>query len=353
MHRRLLGPAVCLVLLAVLAVSAVPAHAQELTEARRVGIAGRLEESVAVVQVGGSEGSGFVAGPDRLLVTNAHVVQGFERAEVIVTFRDRARRRARVLVYDPVRDLAILHVPGGIDARPLPLANDRAIRVGQTVLAFGNPFGLSGTLTQGIVSARRDVPDNGGGTIVGMIQTDAPINPGNSGGPLVNARGQVIGVNTMILSRSGGSVGIGFAVPTTYVRKLLDVARRRLHGESQDVAEEDAHPVWLGIVAEDFFAMGVAGVRIERVVPGGPAARAGLRGRDDDPPAFVRRLGIPWTGHIVIGVDGRPIHGFDDLGTALSGKRPGDRVVLDLTVGPGAVQSRVTLQLGRRPSDAR
>src|SRR5690606_6356438 len=159
--------------------------------------------------------------------------------------------------------------------------------VGQTVLAFGSPFGLEGTLTQGIISALRDVPPGsalGGGAVRRLIQTDAPINPGNSGGPLVSSRGDVIGVNTAILSRTGGSHGIGFAVPSSHVRALLEDLRRR----QREVARaprrgpEPRHgQAYLGIVGDDFRGRGVSGVRIREVVPGSPAEVAGLAGSSD------------------------------------------------------------------------
>jgi putative serine protease PepD len=347
------------------------ARAQDLTEDRRVAVAERLSESTVQIEVGRTTGSGFVVGPERLVVTNAHVVHGFRRAQVVVEFKDRDRRRARVLAYDEAHDLAVLEAEGEVRARPLPLGDPDAVRVGQTVLAFGSPFGLSGTLTQGIVSARRDLP---GSEVHGLIQTDAPINPGNSGGPLVNARGEVIGVNTAILSRSGGSQGIGFAVPSSYVSALLGevqqaLARRRAtepaeaeravaRGEAAPPepdargprGDDELGPVWLGILGGDFEGEG-GGVQVQQVVPGSPAAEAGLRGALDQAPSFVRRLRIPWTGHIIVAVDGRRVRGMQDLKRALLRHRPGERATVSVTVGPGAVTGETLVVLAPPPVD--
>jgi S1-C subfamily serine protease len=205
----------------------VPARAQ-LDDVARIAVARRLKEATVTVLAGRSEGSGFLVEPAGWVVTNAHVASGARLSgRLAVRLSDGSQREAELLAYDAQHDLAVARVEGKVPA-PLELGESGQVQVGQSVLAFGSPFGLEGTLTQGIVSAIRDVSAIGNGKVQGVIQTDAPINPGNSGGPLVDARGKVIGVNTAILSRGGGSNGIGFAVPASYVRELLDELRKYL-----------------------------------------------------------------------------------------------------------------------------
>ncbi|MCC7541907.1 MAG: trypsin-like peptidase domain-containing protein, partial [Deltaproteobacteria bacterium] len=295
-------------------VASAAAHAQDLTERRRIEIAERLRESSVAVVTGDISGSGFVATREGWIVTNHHVAEAGQMGGLRVRFSDGRTFGVRILALDPSHDLAVLEVVGAAAprARPLRLGDSDRVRIGQTVLAYGSPFGLEGTLTQGIVSARRDLPGVVGGAVRGLIQTDAPINPGNSGGPLVSARGEVIGVNTAILSRSGGSQGIGFAVPATYVRELLtrvrtEMSRRRVAtapgqrpvpaivpgGVQLVPLPPPAPPVvsgapgnraWLGIYGDDFRQATYAGVRVTRVVPNSPAARAGILGQEDAAP---------------------------------------------------------------------
>lgn len=328
--------------------------APELTEQRRIAIAERLERSSVVVRVGRAGGSGFIATREGWVITNAHVIRG-GAGPIALRFSDGRTMPARVLAVDTDHDLALLEPAQDPNLPPLPLGDPDAVRVGQTVLAYGSPFGLDGTLTQGIVSARRDLPGPSG-RLRGIIQTDAPINPGNSGGPLANSRGQVIGVNTAILSRTGGSHGIGFAMPSNYVRDLI--ARVRSQTDPRRGAQAASTPgaagsplgdVWVGIIGDDFVGGGVQGVRIEQVIPGGPAADAGLRGLRDPPPLFVRQLGVPWTGHIIVAVDGRPVRNLGELKEALAGRRPGERARLSLSVGPGAVQGEALVSLEAPP----
>ncbi len=345
--------------------------AQDLTDARRIEVARRLQEATVSISVGRAGGSGFVVGDEKWIVTNAHVVAGHRNRPVQVQLGDGSTVPGRVIAYDPRHDLAIVQPMGEVDVRPLALGDSDAVQVGQTVLAFGSPYGLAGTLTQGIVSARRDLPGIGGGAVRGLIQTDAEINPGNSGGPLVNASGEVIGVNTAILSRTGGSQGIGFAVPASYVRQMLADVRRQL-AERQRVAQREPAeaapdrgtsepaqtqrvrtPVWLGIYGDDFRAGGFTGVRVRQVVRGGPAARAGLLGAADPAPGFVRRLGVQWTGHIILAVDGHPVRSMAELQRLLSGRAPGDRATLTLTVGPGVVSGETVVQLQAPPQQLR
>ena len=358
-----------------IAAPAPRAVAQELTEQRRIEVAQRLSESTVSVSVGRSGGSGVLVGDQGWIVTNSHVVRGSGRLPVRLRFGDGTVLEGRVIADDRQHDLAVVQAIGEVPARPLRLADSDTVAVGQSVLAFGSPFGLAGTLTQGIVSARRDLPGVGGGAVHGLIQTDAPINPGNSGGPLVNGRGQIIGINTAILSRTGGSQGIGFAVPSNYVRDFLTrvegelAERRRLargagqgapggspsHGEGPDAAqaaEQVRTPVWLGILGDDVEARGLRGVRVRRALPGGPAADAGVRGLSDPPPAFVRRMGMAWTGHIILAVDGQPVRSMADLQRILAGMRPGHEARLTLTVGAGRARGEAVVQLEPPPRRA-
>lgn len=364
--------------LGVAAIAPAPARAQDVTETRRIEVARRLTESTVSVSAGSSTGSGFVVGPERWILTNAHVAEGGRwGAGLRVRFSTGTTAQARVLSFDPTHDLALLQVQGTVPARPLELGDSDAVQVGQAVLAFGSPFGLDGTLTQGIVSARRDLPAMGG-QVRGLIQTDATINPGNSGGPLVNARGEVIGVNTAILSRSGGSQGIGFAVPVSYIRELLAAVRAEVAaGPAAPAAGEVAQSrpavpptqgapgvtpapgpaarprgsVWLGILGDDFRGGGYAGVRVQQVLPGSPAQAAGVLGAADPAPVYVRQLGIPWTGHVILGVDGQPVRSMLELTTLLATRQPGQRAILSVTVGPGVLSGETTVKLTAPPPD--
>jgi S1-C subfamily serine protease len=348
------------------------AHA-EIPEDQRVRVAERLREATVTVLAGQSTGSGFVAPPHNWIVTNAHVASGARYSgRLRVRFGDGAVRHARLIAYDAQRDLAVAQIEGDqAKVRPLALGNSDEVKVGQSVLAFGSPFGLEGTLTQGIVSARRDLSPIGAGDLRGVIQTDAPINPGNSGGPLVNGKGEVIGVNTAIVSRSGASNGIGFAVPVNYVKQLLGDLERQLSGGGRaggsDAAEPGdgverggapaqpqragrREPVWLGLQGESFRGLGYRGVRVGRVLPDSPADRAGLLGAADPPPPFITQLGIPWTGHIILAVDSRPVRSMEELKAVLARHRPGEQAVVTVTVGPGIVTGETVVELQAPPS---
>ncbi len=218
-------------------------------------------------------GSGFIWDRAGHIVTNHHVIEGAARVGVRLDSGDVVE--AKVVGSAPDVDLAVLRLNDSrATLQPIPLGSSAELVVGQSVFAIGNPFGLDRTLTTGVISALgRRLPTDTGREIVGVVQTDAAINPGNSGGPLLDSAGRLIGVNTAILSRSGSAAGIGFAVPVDTVNRIVP----------QLIAEGRVPRPGIGVMVareEDTARMGIAGVVIMDVVPGSPAARAGLIGTD-------------------------------------------------------------------------
>lgn len=347
---RIWGAAALLVALALTPMLASStAEAQGISERSRVRIARRLARSTVSVLVGGGSGSGFIIGDEHWIVTNHHVVADSLRGVAVrIRFGSGTEMSARVLELDEHHDLALLAVDGRVAAPPLELGDSDGVQVGESVLAFGSPFGLEGTLTEGIVSARRDIAEVGGGMSRRLIQTDAPINPGNSGGPLVDARGRVVGVNTAIIGSS--SAGIGFAVPATYVRELVERVREREAGRAApSVATanpESGLPVAFGVVGADFTSGATSGVRVERTLAGSPAQRAGILGGLEPAPAMVARSGMPWNGHIITAIDGHPIATVAEMRTYLATRTPGQIVRLTVTLGAGSMTAERDVLLG-------
>ena len=271
-----------------------------------------------VLEVPKGTGSGFVWDDHGHIVTNFHVVQGADAARV--TLADHSVWSATLVGVSRRHDLAVLRVPGAAKrAKSLPIGTSADLQVGQQVIAIGSPFGLDYTLSTGVISGLgREIPGAGGLPIRGAIQTDAAINPGNSGGPLFDSGGRLIGVNTSILSPSGASAGVGFAVPVdTVARVVPDLIR----------FGREVRPV-IGVeLAEDDLArrLGVQGALVLQVVPGSPAAGAGLRGT-------MRDLGTGQIvlGDVIVGIDATPIRRMQDLNLALDDKRPGQMVTLRL-----------------------
>lgn len=269
--------------------------------------------TASVDQIPAGSGSGFIWDREGHVVTNFHVVAQGE--SFAVTLADGTSLPARLVGGDPKRDIAVLAIdPAGRELVPVELPPaDRRLVVGQKALAIGNPFGLDHSLTVGVISALdREVVGFGGVTIRDMIQTDASINPGNSGGPLLDSAGRLIGMNTMIFSKSGSSAGIGFAVPVSTIRRLVPQIIQ--YGAPRRAA--------LGIeIVGDHIARrnGIEGVAILEVQEGGPAAKAGLRGLALE--GNQARLG-----DVIVGIDDFAIGDYDDLFNALDRFEPGDRV---------------------------
>nr|MBC7245966.1 trypsin-like peptidase domain-containing protein [Chloroflexota bacterium] len=255
-------------------------------------------------------GSGFVIDKEGHIVTNNHVVENAEK--IVVTLSDETSVEAKLVGTDPANDLAVLKIDVPADKlQPVEWGTSADLRVGQRAIAIGNPFGLDRTLTTGVISSLGRPLDLGQGrrTIYNVIQTDAAINPGNSGGPLLDSQGRVIGVNTAIYSPSGGSVGIGFAIPVDTVRRVVN-----------SIIEKGYYPhPWLGItgltivpeLAEALNLPVERGVLILEVTPGQAAARAGLRGGQRR--VRINGYTIAVGGDILIAIDGRKIKEIGDL----------------------------------------
>ena len=266
------------------------------------------------------QGSGFIVSADGLVLTNAHVVQG--ATDVTVKLTDRREFRAKVLGADPKTDVAVLK----IDAKNLPvvrLGNTRDLQVGEWVLAIGSPYGFENSVTAGVVSAKgRSLPDD---SMVPFIQTDVAVNPGNSGGPLLNARGEVVGINSQIYSRSGGFQGLSFAIPielATHVQKQL-VATGKVDHARLGVTVQEVNQAF----ADSFKLPKPEGALVANVEAGGPAANAGLK-----------------SGDVITKVDGQPVVASGDLPAHISLAKPGDRVTLE--VWRQGKPEQLTAQLG-------
>ena len=294
------------------------------------------------------EGSGFVWDQDGHIVTNYHVVQ--DAQDVEVTFLDSVTVPAEIVGADPDSDLAVLRVErSGDRLAPVALGDSNKVFVGQRAIAIGNPFGQEWTLTTGVVSALGRTQPSGTSqfSIPEMIQTDAAINPGNSGGPLLDREGNVIGVNTLILSEDRASAGVGFAIPVSIVDQVVPVL----------IEEGQYAYAWLGIVGRDLdretsLAMDLPadqrGALVIEVTEDGPADKAGLQGSDET----ITRNGavLQVGGDVIVAIDEQPVHTMDDLIVYLVEEtRPGQRATL--TVLRGGEERTVRVTLGERPHE--
>jgi len=295
----------------------------------------------------GGQGSGFIIDRQGHILTNYHVisdaVQG-GNGEIYVTLHNRKRYKASVAGTDPSHDLAVVQITAP-DLVPAVLGDSANLQVGQRVYAIGNPFGLNGTMTDGIVSSIRSVREPEGTTIDKAIQTDAPINPGNSGGPLLDSHGNVIGINTMIASSVGQSAGIGFAIPINTAKAVLNdlvtLGRVRRPG----LGLREALPIGPELAAQIGLPADY-GILIMQVVPGGAADRAGLRGGNE--PAYLGNTQIRLGGDLIVAIDGQPVQDRQDLADIMNKHRAGDTVTVTIYRGQRRMQVRVTLGEARQ-----
>src|SRR5499433_1241113 len=287
------------------------------------------------------QGSGFVIDKDGHILTNYHVIADARQVEV--TLHNRRKYRATIVGTDPAHDLAVIQIKAP-DLVPAVLGDSRNLQVGQKVYAIGNPFGLAGTMTRGIVSSIRPVREPNGATIDEAIQTDAAINPGNSGGPLMNWHGEVIGINTMILSNVGQNAGIGFAIPINTAKAVLNDlmtlgrVRRPALGVrtipiSPELADEMSLPVDYGLL-------------IVQVIPGGSADQAGLRAGTER--AYLGNIPIMVGGDLIVAVDGQEIEDQQELAQVMNNHRAGDTVTITIYRGKRKMDVKVMLGEARQ-----
>lgn len=292
----------------------------------------------AVPQQG--QGSGFVLDKAGHILTNYHVIEGANRSGSIeVQLSNKRKYKASVIGADKSHDLALLQIDAP-NLQPVTLANSSDLAVGQKVYAIGNPFGLSGTMTRGIISAIRPIRNGDGAPIEDAIQTDAAINPGNSGGPLLNSRGEVIGINTMIATNgTDQSAGIGFAIPINTAKAVLADITRYGHVRRPTLGITD-YPIGPDLAAQ----MGLAadtGVLVQKVVPGSSAERAGLRGGTQQ--AYVGNTPIMLGGDLIVAIDGQQIADQQDITALMDRHQAGDAVTVTIVRGRHQLTLKITL----------
>jgi len=282
------------------------------------------------------QGSGFIIDREGHVLTNYHVIADARQVEV--TLHNRKRYRATVVGTDRSHDLAIIQIKAP-DLSPMIMGDSRNLQVGQKVYAIGNPFGLAGTLTSGIVSSIRSVQEPDGVTIDEAIQTDAAINPGNSGGPLLNSHGEVVGINTMIASNSGQNAGIGFAIPVNTAKAVLNdlLTLGRVRRPALGVLTLPISPD----IASDLGLASDYGLLIVRVTPGGAAEHAGLRGGSEW--AYLGNMPIMVGGDLIVAVDGQEVQDQQQLSRIMNSHRAGDAVKVTIYRGKKKMDVDVTL----------
>ena len=268
------------------------------------------------------QGSGFILTKDGRILTNYHVIANAQK--VMVTLSNKHQYPAQIVLQDPAHDVALLQIKA-TNLTPVVLSESHDLQVGQNVYAIGNPFGLNGTMTTGIISSIRSVREPGGSPIENAIQTDAAINPGNSGGPLLNSRGDVIGMNTLIASNGAEqSSGIGFAIPVDTLKAILSDFSKygRVQRPSLGISPLSIGPD----LAEQIGLPADSGVLIQRVLPGGAAQRAGLRGGTQK--AYLGNTPIYLGGDLIVAIDSQEVTNTQDISDIMDTHQAGDTVMI-------------------------
>src|SRR6185312_15181843 len=287
------------------------------------------------------QGSGFILDKEGHILTNNHVIDNAQTVDV--TLSDKKKYKATVVGVDRNHDLALLQIKDAPNLTPATLAESTNLVVGQRVYAIGNPFGFSGTMTRGIISAIRSVQMPSGNRIDDAIQTDASVNPGNSGGPLLNSRGEVIGITTLIASNPNGgadqSAGIGFAIPIQTAKATIDDFARfgRARRPSLDIVSFPIGPD----IAEQIGLPADYGILIERVLPGGASERAGLRGGSQL--AYNGNEQVMLGGDLIVAADGQDITTPQDLSRVMNLHHAGDTIAIVVFRGRQKMTFKVTL----------
>ncbi len=288
------------------------------------------------------QGTGFIIDREGHILTNYHVIEGARRVEV--TLSNRKKYSAEIVGQDKGHDLAVVKIKAP-SLTPAVLGDSRTLQVGQFVFAIGNPFGLNGTMTRGIVSSIRSIQTPEGALIDDAIQTDAAINPGNSGGPLLNSRGEVVGINSMIATGGvGQSAGVGFAIPINTAKAVLNdlVTLGRVRRPALGIRGLPIGPE----LAADLGLPSDYGVLIVEVTPGGAADHAGLRGGTE--PAMLGNTRILIGGDLIVAIDGQEIEDLRDIAAIMEGHRAGDNVTVTIFRGKKKMDFRVTLGEARQ-----
>ncbi|HEX6881443.1 MAG TPA: trypsin-like peptidase domain-containing protein [Terriglobales bacterium] len=286
------------------------------------------------------QGSGFIIDKEGHILTNYHVIANARQVEV--TLHNKKKFKAQVIGLDKSHDLAVIKIDAP-NLQPAVLGDSSQLQVGQKVYAIGNPFGLSGTMTRGIVSSIRSVREPEGGFIDEAIQTDAAINPGNSGGPLLNSRGDVIGINTMIASNVGQSAGIGFAIPVNAAKAVLNdlVTYGRVRRPSLGIVPLPIGPE----LADELGLPADYGLLIMRVVPDGAADRAGLRGGNQR--VYLGNMPIMIGGDLIVSINGEKVEDAQDLAHAMNNLKAGDTATVTVWRGKKKLDVKVLLEEAR------